>query len=287
VRVEELPAVPEARLLRRALAGAMRGAGPAELSGTELLVRGVAVDPDHLRRYARVCGFRLSDALPATYPHVLAFPLSVELMTRPDFPFPLVGLVHIQNAIELRRPIGAAERLDLTVRAENLREHDRGRAVDLLAIVRVDDEVVWRARSSYLHRGSGSRTSTRQRGSTGPTERPPAPVPTAVWRLGTEVGSAYADVSGDRNPIHTSTLGARLLGFPRRIAHGMYSKARCVAALEGRLPDRFTVDVAFKLPVLLPATVGYSARPDPGGGWNIALGDPRTGRPHLVGTVRG
>ena len=76
-------------------------------------------------------------------------------------------------------------------------------------------------------------------------------------------GTDYAAVSGDHNPIHTSRLGARLFGFPRPIAHGMWSKARCLAALEGRLPDAYTVDVAFKLPILLPATVGVRGRPAP------------------------
>jgi acyl dehydratase len=116
--------------------------------------------------------------------------------------------------------------------------------------------------------------------------------------VGREVGPSYAAVSGDRNPIHTSRLAARALGFPRTIAHGMWSKAHCLAALEGRLPERYTVDVAFKLPVLLPATVDFSAAelvgaaPDgrstavpAGGGWSIALHGHGKDRPHLVGTV--
>ena len=40
----------------------------------------------------------------------------------------------------------------------------------------------------------------------------------------------------------------------------MWSKARCLAALENRLPDAYTVEVAFKLPVPLPSTVALRAR---------------------------
>ena len=40
------------------------------------------IDPAHLTAYERVCGFRTSDVLPPTYLHVLAFPLSVALMTQ-------------------------------------------------------------------------------------------------------------------------------------------------------------------------------------------------------------
>lgn len=96
------------------------------------------------------------------------------------------------------------------------------------------------------------------------------------------MGTEYARVSGDHNPIHTSRLGARLFGFGRPIAHGMWSKARCLAALENRLPAAYTVEVGFKLPVPLPSTVAFSAVP----GRDFTLHDARTGRPHLVGTVR-
>jgi hypothetical protein len=265
-------------LVRRAVVAGIRPSHRTDLPETELLVRGVGADVERLRRYARVCGFRLADTLPPTYPHVLAFPLALELMARPNFPLPLVGLVHVANAIEVSRPLDRTESFDLAVRAENLRPHERGRTVDLVATATVGGSVVWRGRSAYLHR---DRTSSR--GSV-PSAQPPTP--SAVWRVGADVGRAYAEVSGDRNPIHTSTLAARLFGFPRRIAHGMWSKARCLAALEGRLPESFVVDVSFKLPILLPASVAFSASPDHEG-WTLALHDARSGKPHLVGSIVG
>ena len=63
-------------------------------------------------------------------------------------------------------------------------------------------------------------------------------------------------MSGDINPIHMHPLSARLFGFPKPIAHGMWLKARCLAALEGQLPDALHGRRAFKLPLLLPAKVG-------------------------------
>jgi len=259
-------------LLRRAvLTGVRRGGGG--LPDVELTVRGVVTDAERLRRYDQVCGFRLTDALPPTYPHVLAFPLALELMARPGFPLPLVGLVHVANTIEVLRPVDRAESLDFTVRAENLRTHERGQAFDLLATATVDGSVVWRGRSEYLRRTSSPKAGRA---------REEAPTPAAVWRIGTDVGHRYADVSGDRNPIHTSTLAARLFGFPRRIAHGMWSKARCLAFFEGRLPGAYTVDVSFRAPVLLPSSVGFSATPT-ADGWTFAL---HSRRPHLTGSVR-
>ena len=84
------------------------GGGGDEAPDHELALEGVTVDRGHLAAYDRVCGFRLSDALPATYVHVLAFPLALRLMTERAFPLPIVGLVHIENRIVQSRPIVAS-----------------------------------------------------------------------------------------------------------------------------------------------------------------------------------
>ncbi|MEV7231487.1 MULTISPECIES: MaoC/PaaZ C-terminal domain-containing protein [Polymorphospora] len=268
-------------LYRQAAIGLVPGLGGRRggdsLPGLELRLRGVTVDRGHLAAYDRVCGFRLTDTLPATYPHVLAFPLAMRLMSAPDFPFPLVGLVHVANRVTVERPVDANEPLDLSVRAADLRPHPRGRQFDVLATASVAGEVVWRGVSTYLRR---ERTSGDRDGR-GPGERPAPPAASGRFRVEPRVGTEYARLSGDHNPIHTSRIGARLFGFARPIAHGMWSKARCLAALEGRLPDAYTVEAAFKLPILLPATVAFSASP----AWSFALHDARSGRPHLTGTV--
>ncbi|GAA2701642.1 hypothetical protein GCM10010429_05670 [Micromonospora olivasterospora] len=282
--VVELPRLPSAGpLYRRAVLGALPGAGrrrAAALPEVELAVAGATVDRAHLADYDRVCGFRITDRLPATYPYVMGFPLMLRLMAAPDFPMPLVGLVHVANRITVRRPVDAGETLDFRAYAENLRPHDRGRQVDVVLVASAGGEEVWRGVSTCLRKERGAGGGRPDRG-----ERSPAPAASALWRATPRVGTDYARVSGDHNPIHTSRLGARLFGFPRPIAHGMWSKARCLAALENRLPDACTVDVAFKLPVRLPSTVAFSAART-GGSWEFALHDARSGRPHLAGAVR-
>jgi len=297
--VRELTAAPSGGY-RAAALGLVRRSRPTELPKTTLVLRGVQVDLERLAGYDRVCGYRLADQLPATYPHVLAFPLAMHLMAGRDFPFPVIGLVHVANRIEQLRPIGSGERLHLAVSAENLRPHPRGQQFDVLATATVDDEVVWRGVSTYLRRSASSGavaaasvssgavaagTATDEPESAGAGERAVPPAPSARWRVERAVGREYAAVSGDRNPIHTSRLGARAFGFARPIAHGMWSKARCLAGLEGRLPGAYAVDVAFKLPILLPATVAFAATATPDSGWEFALHDARSGKPHLAGTV--
>jgi acyl dehydratase len=92
-------------------------------------------------------------------------------------------------------------------------------------------------------------------------------------------------VSGDLNPIHIHQLTARLFGFRSAIAHGMWTKARCLAALEPRLPDRFRVDVAFRKPILLPATVQFASAGEPDGAIRFGVRDAALGTPHLDGLV--
>ncbi len=266
-----------AGLYRAAALGMLRLPRPDDLPGTTLVRRGVPVAVDRLAAYNRVCGYRLADTLPASYPHVLAFPLAMKLMGGRNFPFPVIGLVHVANRIEQLRPIGTGELLDFAVHAVDLRPHERGRQFDVLATATVGDQVVWRGTATYLRR-SGKSTGS------GETRRSEPPQPGTRWRVGREVGREYAEVSGDRNPIHTSRLGARAFGFARPIAHGMWSKARCLAALEGRLPAAYTVDVAFKLPVLLPATLAFAADRS-ADDWRFTLADAGSGKPHLTGTV--
>jgi acyl dehydratase len=241
------------------------------------LAEEATVDRDALRVYDEVCGFRLGDAAPHTYPHVLAFPLAMRLMTSGGFPFGVMGIVHIANRIEQRRAVRAGETVELRVRAEGLAEHSRGRRFDIVSEAYAEGAPVWIEHSTYLHRersgGGGGRESDASPPATG-----------AVWRVPREAGRAYAAVSGDRNPIHLHPLSARLFGQPRPIAHGMWCKARCLAALEGRVPEACAIEVRFKLPVPLGSKVAFRSHAS-GDGRAFELLSARDGRPHLTGGV--
>jgi hypothetical protein len=248
---------------------------PRELPDREVTREGVEVNRVHLAAYDRVCGFRLRDELPATYPHMVAFPLAMELMTDTSFPFPVMGLVHIANRIELVRPMTAEEPFDVRVWAADLADHERGRQFQVHAEARVAGDVAWKSSSTYLHRSGGG-------GGDGKKEREDkADMPSgAVWNVPGDIGRRYAAVSGDRNPIHLHPLSAKLFGMKAPIAHGMWTKARCLAALEGELPDTYTVDVRFKLPIFLPSKVVFSTDTR-----EFDVRAAKDGKPHLSGQV--
>lgn len=394
----------------------------ADFPRARLVRSGVRVDLDRLAAYERVCGFPTGeDALPLTYPHVLAFPLAMRLMGGRGFPLPLLGLVH--TSIDLTRhtalPVGGT--YELAVHVAGLSPHRRGTEATLVTEARTEGELVWESRSTYLARhrtggGSGApddemtaardgwaapgvlgsapddrksapdarrtapgdrgaaldggtagpehgmaargdrgtapydgvapgdrrarydravkpddtgahdrggttrdgrtahgegvpadhdRTTARDNRTTarddrtparggsacanGPASRAPSPVTAppsdggeplpggAEWRLGADIGRRYAVVSGDRNPIHLHPLAARLFGFPRPIAHGMWTVARCLAA--HGTPEAVLVRAEFRAPVPLPGTVEYAAED---GRFELRRGD----RLHLAGTVR-
>ena len=262
------------------------GAGHGdELPDLTLVLEQATVDRDRLADYDRVCKFPLRDELPATYPHMLAFPLALSLMTDPSFPFPALGLVHVANRIVQYRPIRISESLQLKVWAAELAPHPRGTQFELRSEARVGEQVVWEESSTILKRGGGSsRDGESSRGREQRERDQQLPV-TATWRLPGDLGRRYASVSGDMNPIHMHPLSARLFGFPTAIAHGMWTKARCLAALDPRLPDAFTVEAQFKKPILLPATVEFGELEDPSQGIEFSVRGAGKGTPHLAGRV--
>ena len=236
--------------VRAAMAGKKSG---STLPTSELVLAGDAIDRAHLMDYQRLCGFGVDDVLPHTYPHILGFPLQAELMARKAFPLPLVGLVHVENTITVRRTLTADDVLDVAVHAEALREHPKGRRVDLVTEVTVAGESVWSGRSTYLARGRGNPDA--ERGAEAPAI--PTGVAAAQWSLPGDLGRQYAAVSGDVNPIHLHALSAKAMGFPRAIAHGMWTSARVLAALGRTVNGPSTSHVWFKKPVLLPGRVDF------------------------------
>ena len=292
VTLPGVPALPG--LYRQAVALAARrrmrrAAVPTDAPAVQHRADGVRVDLGALTRFQQVLESAGRDAVPSAYVHTLAFPVAMSVLARPDFPLPLLGMVHLSNEVHQERPIDAAETLDLVAWAEHLRPHAAGTQVDVVIEVRVGAEPVWTGRSVYLARGV--RLDTAAADGRRDEDRPPftAPTPTGVWRLGADTGRRYAAVSGDWNPIHLSALTAKALGMTTAIAHGMYLAARmvdqAVPAPSGALHWR----IDFATPVLLPGSVTTSftrAGDDAGGRTDVVGWSAKRRRPHFTGWVR-
>ncbi|MBB2925446.1 MaoC/PaaZ C-terminal domain-containing protein [Cellulomonas cellasea] len=320
-----LPGVPSlGRLYARGAAASGRlvlarrlGRGPVDLPEVAYVVAGVQADAAHLTAYQHLLGETASDVLPAGFVHVLAFPVATAVMARPDFPLPLAGLVHLANEITQHVPVRLGQAVDVRAWAQGLAAHRTGTTVELVTEVRLagparelrEGPVAWRGVSTYLAKGTHlvrgdagddggavvadgveGTGGVDGRGGSGSGARPAfvPPVPTARWELDAGTGRRYAAVSGDRNPIHLSAVSAKALGFPRAIAHGMFTAARALATVGAERGDAFSWSVEFAKPVLLPGSVAVRVAADgaPGDGYAYAGWHARTGKVHLTGSVR-
>ena len=250
------------------------------------------IDQDNLNDYRKICGFADNGKVPATYFSVLSQALQMNMMVKEPFPFAMLGLVHVDNSVTQYRPIGERETVAMSVTFDNLRDHAQGQQFDFVTTVKSEDEVIWEGTSTYLSRSKKTTSSKDKKSKPRPVSVKPEVGKNdvhSIFEVPEDIGRRYAFVSGDFNLIHLHPLSARAFGFPKAIAHGMWSKAKCLALMD-ELPDAYTVDVSFKLPIFLPAEVELIAQPiaqleNVGDTCDFGLYSSKNSKPHLAGVV--
>ncbi len=220
----------------------------------------VSTQPDKISAYNKVCGFSDSDYLPITYPHVLAMPLHLAILSQEAFPARVMGLVHIENTITRYGPIPNQEILSIRCFIEDHMDTRSGQVFEMNTVVSTQDSVVWEEVSTFLarRRGAGKSGKTRKKIEDTFADFDTQGTISSGWDAPAGIGRQYAMVSGDFNPIHLSEPSARVLGFPAAIAHGMWSLARSLAEIgKVTLGAKVRVSNSFKLPILLPTSVTF------------------------------
>lgn len=250
--------------------------------------RGHRPDPVALRRWRTLSGLPDGEALPILYPHTFGFRLSMSVLTHPAFPVPIWRVLQVENHLEQHRAIAPDERLDFETATRDFRAVAKGLEVDLVTLVTVRGELVWRSNVTFLARG-------RVRTAAAPAARSPeSPAPptelgatVATWTMPDDAPLAFGAFTGDYNGIHLSNAYARRFGFERALYHPPRVLGHCLA----RLP-KFTIaapqrlDAWLKGPVPYGAAATLRAREDPTTG-ETAFGlfvDPA--RPCVVGLWR-
>lgn len=276
------------RLLMSALGRPSRFHGSGRVTKARLHLTGVPLDPKQIDQYRRVCGFsRAPDDLtvPPVFIQTLFIGLLGRYITSEFFPINPMGLIQTGQQFESRYPVRLGGTLDLSCTIQDITRTEKGFLTRFLLEAEQTGQTVWQGCATYLTRipkpeGPGPKTVQ---------DRPLPPRMTIKIPSGT--GRQYARVSGDYNPHHLSDITARVIGFKQAMVHGMWSLARTLACLETRmsLPAAFTVDVAFKLPVYMPATVTVGEKLVIGGDGRhqvlFDLRDAGTRRPHLKGRL--
>ena len=284
----------------RALLAQRKARSAAQLPALAMRRRGVRIDAQHVLRFRQLFGLAGAGPVPPCYAHVLAFPLQLHVLTHPLFPLQVLGTVHVRNPIEQHRALRIGEQVDISVHLAELRQLDNGLEHDIVTEVHdAGGELVWRGTSTNLLRARHGRAAPAPglraaEPSSSSTARPAAtavpdtPPWTRAWPLALagDTGRRYAALSGDWNPIHLSAASARLFGFRRAIAHGMWTYAQVLALLEPHLPgEALRCEVQFRRPLLLPGRAVVRARVS-AGDWIWVVEDARGQSLHASGTVR-
>ncbi len=288
-RFQRMPAA--SRYFARAVFGRRRALVPdgQSVPMLEASVAKLRASRRHLDRYREVCGFNDDGLLPIAYPHVAAMPLQYAILTHPQFVVRIMGLIHIANDIRQVRPLPADRAFGLRSWIEGHRAVDRGHEFDLYTSADDEEGTAWLEKSTLLaRRPSSGRAAARSARQALRYEKPSASdfVKQADIDVPRAVGRRYGWLSGDLNPIHLADRGARMFGFDRAVAHGMWSMARSLAALGAApLAPPVQVKVEFKFPLFMPSVArlehwAHESR------HVFVLKDAESDRPHLSGSAQ-
>jgi hypothetical protein len=279
-----LPTLPGAGALYAKAATTLGRKPPKDvrIGRNEVTVRAVQAGSAKLEAYRAICGFEASDQLPITYPQVQAAPLHMWLMLRPEFPLPLMGIVHVRNSFEILGELPADGAYDIRAQLLDGRRTHQGIEFDIQTeYLGQDGELLFRSLMTPLYRLKSGAQPARPRAAT----PPPALAEYRSFDVPADIGRRYAPISGDYNPIHLSALSARGLGFPRAIAHGMWSLARATALVEaarGRPAQRLSVQ--FRQPLFLPGKVALKFQEGEAGS-SFALLSRTSDKVHFTGQL--
>ena len=281
IEVNESPSLA-ATFFRALGTGGKRPGLVSSLSKQTLVLPKVMLDAQHIARYAALCGFKPEQGVPLIYPQMLTFPLVTAYFLSDACPWPAMGTVHLANHIQQFRALHAGDMVRVELETGGLFAHEKGQVFTLDLRILRGDELAWSATQSLLRVGVKETTGAPY------ASQIVADAPLSCqteFGATADIGRRYGAVSGDRNPIHMSALSAKLFGFKRAIAHGMWTNARALSCLLPSTPlEQGTLAVEFKTPLYLPGRASlWSARSDDGAFFEVR--DAKGQKPHLRGQL--
>ena len=281
-----LERMPESgSLALKALGSVRRRPRPGvELPRMSVSLKDVRFETGRLRAYREICGFPEGGAVPIPFPQVHAIGMQMHLLAQKEFPLPLLGLVHLKNRIVQERELQPDESFAVSVGVVGHKATERGLEFELeTTYAEPSGRAVWTSVATVLHR---ARAGAGRRKASPPREEESRLAEYQAIDAPDDIGRRYGRIAGDMNPIHLYPLTARLLGFERHIAHGMWTMARSCALIQphlGRVLRELVVQ--FRQPLFLPGRAALRFGPE-GEGYAFALIGADSGKTHLNGSLR-
>jgi acyl dehydratase len=275
-------AVAVGAIIKRQLAqGGKVAITGAKYPSLTLSRQNISLNPSHIQSYKNVCGYQ-GTGVPLMYPAMLCSSLQMSLMTTENFPFPVLGLVHLANSIEQFQIVDPTKKVRIEISLDDeIVFHEKGFCCNVTSQIfsEVDGKLLWKTVMTLLCRAKvpdltnkvlyESHIKQADLDNAQEVER---------WTLESSLGRQYAAVSGDYNPIHLSGVSAYLFGFRSgAIIHGMWTKARSLATLmppiETLQKPQGAADLAplasayaeFKTPLFIPSSAALFSKVLPPG----------------------
>lgn len=199
--------------------------------------------------------------------HVMNLDLQLKTLLQSSLPVPAVGLIHMANRIQ-SNPIDTEIGLHVTCSVKAVTQHPKGVMTTIALQVEQQGTLVYSAESDYLYR-----RKVQQQSATDAQVKSVEALPELLTTLslGANAGRQYASVSGDYNPIHLWPITAKLMGFKKAIAHGMFTLSLSLSRhsiLKGKPSSNgsFSLENQFHNPAFLPCELDMrsseSVKPD-------------------------
>ncbi|MCD4721065.1 MAG: hypothetical protein K8S13_14590 [Desulfobacula sp.] len=260
----------------------------AIVNKTRIILKNYLPDKELINNYRTVCGFSddRPDIIPISYLQTLFIGLLGKFIISSFFPINPLGLIHIFQSFEQKRPVKTNEILDLACTLKSIEKTQKGIETSFTLEVISSGQIVWQGISTFFTRSPVKiKKKTKKKDDT-------ILIKQETFFIPSDTGRKYAVVSGDYNPHHLHTLLAKLFGFKKAIAHGMWSLARVIASLDKEfgIHDRAVIEASFKLPIYMPASIalGYECQEDTKDHQTVVifeLRDEQKELPHLKGRL--
>ena len=241
--------------------------------------------PSHLRAFHTVCSLSEKEGeMPALYPAVILIYPNVCIFGASSYPFPAIGTVHVCNTTTVYSKLSAEDSYRCVLKPNRKIAHvKKGSEVEFLStLMRVSsgsnnndkkkekEVIIWSNSSSFLVMHNQRKKAAVEASSSSAWTAPEAAELTLLhetqWTLSANASVEYAHVSKDFNPIHMSSLLAKLFGFPGIIMHGMYLITRAASECQNVLQKEtkkeivypFQISTKFQRPCVLPQKPTFS-----------------------------
>lgn len=212
------------------------------------------IDRRHIDAYKAFCGFPSDQSVPLSYWYLVAQRAQLTLMMDSRFSYPIPGMVHVANFMHEHQPIDIALPIQVEITANQEPSGDSG-WLFVTFDVRIIQSGIQRVvcRSRYLGKRGRKRTVAPDGSKENFVDSGADSLMLGNWTLEANTGRRYARISGDYNPIHLWPWSARLLGFKRPIAHGMFLVSKAQMMLEQSIGKPIAeLNADFLKPAMLP-----------------------------------